>query len=786
MHDSHGFRFNRKRKADSDDVQDTTTPELVVDTAIFVDHQAGSSTTTTATTTSVHAPRQACLAPGVLWNSTNSRDTAVVQLQSPPAKRARHDNTVLPPPQPQRQQTTRKFPTRASMPRRPPTERYGNDLEDIGTVVRAGESDPGPRSGTLVRRNQKPQPPFSLDTVQDKIPPQLPLVNRQSLKELDFECILRNPQLRHDLLFDTGIQFKPTGSRKKRHLADRYWAAVAVELASGCTCISFDVQGHVHTPTLCACRTLPLPLSEPVHTYTPSLGITTVRTPSRIRPLLHEFLHVLLAVLQPHAGLANGLYPHLKELQAHKDQASHVLAIFDPCLVYQQLRHGVFDPEPLFRAIGLILKQNCAPIRDKAVDDMLSAAGSSETNRPLKIVRQTMDILECMKLDIANHQIQTFQPSLKRWAGHWELKSFRSLQRYASLTVTKEWIWRAHSSLLSRTQRLSHPAYTEGINHRQLNRNQQLFLAALRGLVDIVFTPPVTISPSSLPSPSATPPNQPAVPLPGYPETFYLDNNRLVVLTADTADLTAMYMFLLLYRQLAAPSPVDNAALVRLKNEIRVIGSSHLGHCFLPIDAASSAKADSAAKWHQVKEDIVLQIAMRAKDSKNKASMPSLRSRPSLSALRTASPLPPPSSPFSASPPPSALPSPTSTSSQPFFSTIGPTPDERTLTTAQNWANLHIQPGSPLTTLLRNRLRDAVFDAVVAMTYPGRDGKTMALEGDEFLQTIGCSAGTDATGMEPLSDEIRATAEKISHLARIHLNAYLPLYEHPNFLALLA
>ena len=58
--------------------------------------------------------------------------------------------------------------------------------------------------------------------------------------------------LGHDLLFDPGLQFRPTFSRRKRDIADNYWAAVLHELESGCTCTTFDLRGKP-TERRCVC-----------------------------------------------------------------------------------------------------------------------------------------------------------------------------------------------------------------------------------------------------------------------------------------------------------------------------------------------------------------------------------------------------------------------------------------------------------------------------------------------------------------------------------------------------
>lgn len=806
MDDPHGFPYNRKRKADSDD-QDPSSTDAVVD-AMLVDQPPSG--------VSCNAPRQSWLRTGAIW------DTGDSQLANP-AKRPRHETAKMPPrAMPSRRLAlARKFPVKMPPAKPPPIDRYGSDVEDLGIVCGA---DPGPSTGSLLHLRDTPvvakcvsRLPLLADAAQPihiepnlaHIPPQLPLVNRQSLKELDLDVILRSPQLRHDLLFDSGLHFRPTGSRRKRELSEKYWNAVTQELESGCTCITFDVHGLPHLPVVCACQHSS-PSDVPVSVLSPSLRVVTLRMPSRIRPLFSEFLEVLLLVLQPLSSIS-GMYVNpgsfKSQIQEHTAQASHIRSIFDPSLIEQELKHRVFDPSGLFRAIGSTLKAHCAPIRDQAVDSMVEAAEACKPGSqigkadPIKAIRLCMDILELMKLDIANHQLQTLRPYLKRTSGHWELKAFKGLKLYSSLTVTREWIWRSHSSMLSRTAALSHPSYSDGLKYPQLKRNQQIYIAALKGLTDLIFNPPTRVSPSSLPSPSSTPPTSPTAPLPGFPETCYLDNNRLVLLSADVADLTAMFMFLLLYRQLlcsvngaVTPHPhqqtpkVDEAFLVKLKNEIRDIGSSRIGYCFL------ESSSDKEEKWLRVKQDVVLQIAMRAKESQNKTYLSSVFS-PTLSST-----ISPPSSPMSPAPPPSPSPSPSPASSPspspsprlpPTCLLIGPPPDERTLSVAQKWADLNIQPNSQLTILLRNRLRDVVFNAVVALCYPGRDSSTGQLSSVDFFSMISSTSrstvniGT-ATGMEPLAEEIRTLAEKISRLALIHLNAYLPLYEHPKFLSLMA
>ena len=161
----------------------------------------------------------------------------------------------------------------------------------------------------------------------------------------------------HDLLFDSGLQFRPTSGRRKRELSDKYWNAVARELGNGCTCVSFDLQGKPHD-CVCVCRRVSPPPANPVLAFSTARRVLTLRMPSRIRPLLNEFLDLLLCVIQPLSGISGYVSPNTlqAQMQQHATQAAHLRSIFDPDLIEQEIRHDVFDPSGLFQAIGQVLK----------------------------------------------------------------------------------------------------------------------------------------------------------------------------------------------------------------------------------------------------------------------------------------------------------------------------------------------------------------------------------------------------------------------------------------------
>lgn len=367
--------------------------------------------------------------------------------------------------------------------------------------------------------------------------------------------------------------------------------------------------------------------------------------------------------------------------------------------------------------------------------------------------------------DIANHQLTQHRPFLIRTSGLFEYKSFK--KRFGadpSLHHTRAWLHNAHDALLARKQPIPHPSYpSDHLNYATMTKNQQIYMSVLKGTVDLVFQAfsfPQGTMPSN--SPPTSPINCPTVssPIPTMPETLYLDKSRLLQLGFDVDDTTALYMFMLLFRQLvfsesvdglSTPDPpkIDLADMMRLKHEIRALGSSRLGSYLLTAPPADDPEF-SPQEVENRRQDIVLQIAKRANDARHRDSQP-------LTAL---------SSP------------------------VGEVPDQRIISVAQRWAECNVHSGSPLSVMLRNRLRDVLFDAVVSLAYPGRDSTTGKMLSMDFFSTgqlptsLGTAyVGTPMAGMEALTDEIRRLAEKISRVALIHLNSYLPLYETEGFLS---
>ncbi|KAH9942880.1 Tcp11-domain-containing protein [Amylocystis lapponica] len=796
-HESLPFQsLSRKRKADGDECQ-VQDPSSSSDPSSVEPMLLDSSATPRCPTkASDHSSSTSWLlgdaSQGMVpsWTQPTSVSPSSVALVSEAReegpsrpKRPRIEIPHSNPPSPRRMRKMRLTytpPTSATpSPRRYCRRSRAGETRDTGIV---SATEPGPSRGSLLRtgvltpasRSSSSVPVSPVDPSSPHIPSNQPPINRDTLKELNLEAILRNPQLRHDLLFDSGLQFRPTSSRRKRELADIYWLAIIRELECGCTCVTLDSSSRP-CERVCICGPFPIPTGKSIVAYPAPNNLTTIRAASRIRPLLMELLAVLESIIQPVTSRSSGLYmqPDLQhpQFQQHTAHIALLKSVLDADLIQQEIEHGLFDPSGVFQTIGDIIRCHCAPMRDNAVDQMVTLAkscapgGNGSRVDAVRAIRLCFEILELMKLDVANHQLQTLRPYLVQSAAQYELQTFQEGRQKGqlSLDVTREWLQSAYQEVATRTETsglTSNPVY----NFAKIARWTQIHIAVTKAIVNLIFDPPPS-SPSTsyslaLSSTHRTPP---ITSFPGYPETLYLDQARLVTLSTDAADYTALYMLLMLYRQLVysgSSSQTDGSnrqlkadELLRLKKEIWEIGPPHLGYCFL--HGRKSQEASDRAegqdkdlewkKWCEEIDDVVLQVTMRASDAQSRPPVPS-----------------------------------SSTASHPAPAVDhGPsrTPDEQMVKLASCWAESNLRHDSPLSMLMRKRIRDQVQEIAVQIVVP-------ALKKSEPHDNTGISEDAGTTnGLEPLMPEIRHLAERLAKVASIHLNVYGALYAQPGFLA---
>lgn len=396
--------------------------------------------------------------------------------------------------------------------------------------------------------------------------------------------------------------------------------------------------------------------------------------------------------------------------------------------------------------------------------------------------------------------MQTLRNYIIQSSPVFELRTFteRHQQTSTPFLLTQQWLSNAYQRLIESEYVVPFPM--KSLPYSTLGKRTCIIVSTLKALVDLVFVPPSPV-PLSAPPVTTTVPSHQTVPhilsqLPGYPETLFLDHSRLILLTRDAADLTAIYMFLMLYRQLLYVSPpppgakreitIDESDLRNLKAEIWELGPQNVGRCFLPQEPARTDKEAEHArreteKWSNGVKSIVLQVTARASEVRRG---PSPATSASASASASASI---PGSSSTATSSDEAAPGPSSASasrSSMLASAVRMTraPEQHLLKIAESWADTNLCRTSAFSTLMRNRLRDAVFDSVVAMVMkrgnvsspssPSPSSSSSATEGSKEEREKGT-----ATGLEPLASEIRQLVERLAKLAVLHLNVYQTVYE---------
>ncbi|KAI5784688.1 T-complex protein 11-domain-containing protein [Geopyxis carbonaria] len=226
-----------------------------------------------------------------------------------------------------------------------------------------------------------------------------PPVTLSTLKELDLHEIYRNPKLRHDVVFDSQLHFRPNldgnRGRKKREQADVYWKLVLHE----CEMLFANVRNRQA-----------------------GVGGMALKL-----PILFSTMRDILLTLVP------------------KSDRVDVEAALDPPLLIQQLEYGVLDFKKLSEWLACVLKAHCAPMRDQWVEQMVSRVAygveNGKTSAFVDGLKMVFGILEAMKLDVANHQIRTLRPHLVSTAVHFEQGYFQEKIESGRLSMAEPRDW---------------------------------------------------------------------------------------------------------------------------------------------------------------------------------------------------------------------------------------------------------------------------------------------------------------------------------------------------------
>ncbi|KAG0087232.1 hypothetical protein BGZ92_007491 [Podila epicladia] len=461
------------------------------------------------------------------------------------------------------------------------------------------------------------------------LPPPLTLpITRDTLRELDLFEIFKNPQLRHDIVFDPHLQFRPNfdgerGLIKKRE-ADRFWREVDLELNTRQTAIAMRREAAATMLSLAGLSSSSSRLIQQEKQQKCPLP-----TPNLLPKLIDELREILLSLL-PVPPPQDGKGP-----QQPNPERALLASTLDPELLLQELDHGVLDVHGLFRYLGDSLKGHCAPMRDTFVESMVAAVVQS--GEIVRGIRMCFEILELMKLDIANHQLRTLRPWLLDNSIDFEQKYFtEQLARGGSLQRTQDWFKRSwirwesvkqsvlgkvsSSSSLSLSSGPSRPPASvspqSDLNVKEVKsfphpalmgkRRPSIVTADIgenildgvvnEGLLDMILRPHGSVG--------------------TMPETFELDHYRLLSFHNDFQDLTILCTLLILFRQLARNCWTQQD-LIEIKKVVWLLLTDENANFGVNTNTGSGKKSKDPNQSYSMAssgmKDIVIQIEFAAR-----------------------------------------------------------------------------------------------------------------------------------------------------------------------------
>ncbi|KAH7084949.1 T-complex protein 11-domain-containing protein [Paraphoma chrysanthemicola] len=348
-------------------------------------------------------------------------------------------------------------------PPTPPTQcRHPNFPEELAHMITSMGTDQEERAEAFREASQRPP------------------ITKQSLSELDIQNVIRNIRLRHDVNFDRDLSFRPNldgaKGQHKRRTTEQYWKALAAEL---------DLYARLFHGT-------PSPRDRNNDHWQQLVQHAKCRI-----PIIFQTIQEVLKSLVPDRDHAR--------VDEHLDVA----------MLMQEIERGVCDQVRLAEWMAHLLKEHCAPMRDGLVDEMVDITRKGvrdfDSDTIVEGLRQTLAILEAMKLDVANHQIRNLKTLLIEdtinFERHYHLDRLVGNRSRVNIDSAQSWYSRATWEFAEQFPNLPHNAPSVRLE------------TFVRAVVAPLF--------------GRDGPHE-------FPETFYLDHDRLQTLKAEIEDLIHM------------------------------------------------------------------------------------------------------------------------------------------------------------------------------------------------------------------------------------------------------
>ncbi|KAG2227692.1 hypothetical protein INT45_004734, partial [Circinella minor] len=242
-----------------------------------------------------------------------------------------------------------------------------------------------------------------------------PPITAETLQELSVDQIISNIQLRHDLLFDRNLRFRPNfdgaSGKAKQRKAERYW-----------TRLDRAFQHELHYDAF-----LPILLDQIVeilellhHRSSTSTSTITMDIPT-----------------SPIATTSNNSNNNNNFCWPHHITMDTVRSMFNPDLILRELFNYTFDLEEKVEFLISIFEPMC-PTEHKPRIQLFILYFSQKCYA--KAFRQCFAILEAIQLDQANRFLREQRNYLVQTCAHYEYQTFQQSKNPHKCDSIKTWL----------------------------------------------------------------------------------------------------------------------------------------------------------------------------------------------------------------------------------------------------------------------------------------------------------------------------------------------------------
>lgn len=302
----------------------------------------------------------------------------------------------------------------------------------------------------------------------------LPTIHRGILEELDFSRLERNAQIMHDLYLESNLRIQPNKQVRSECEDAQYWLLVEEDLRALTASIGVGKRGK------CSLR---------------------------LRKLLEEIKFIT------------------QEMHSKSDRVQTELRdYFDTDSLISAMECGRFDLTLFGPAFTDLLQANCAPKRDPLIVKLRQYA---ITENVIAFLRQTLILLEIMKIDLVNYHLAKIRTSI---GGKLEiLERDQWITARLGVDSTRAWLSKSFTSLgiSSVTDEAVYSAFLDASVKLALGLDTELNV---------------------------------------LPETFYLDEKRIMSMRTQSQDICIVSLILNILRQCIKNKGLEGL----LKNELFV------------------------------------------------------------------------------------------------------------------------------------------------------------------------------------------------------------------------